>query len=73
MIIEVNHPDYGKTELNVERVIAICPLKRWILFENAYWPLSQTDFDKVAEAWRETFCEDLRYKQEDIKINFLKN
>lgn len=61
MIIEVNHPNYGKTELNVERVIAICPLKRWILFENVYWPLSQADFDKVAEAWREMFNEELNY------------
>lgn len=61
MIIEVNHPDYGKTELNVERVIAICPQKRWILFENVYWSLSQADFDKVAKAWRETFSEELNY------------
>ena len=62
MIIEVNHPTYGKTELNVERIIGICPQKRWILFEEVYWPLNEEDFLKVADAWRETFCEDLRYK-----------
>ena len=61
MIIEVNHPEYGKTKLNVERVIGICPQKRWILFESVYWPLSQADFDKVAETWREMFEEDLKY------------
>lgn len=61
MIIEVNHPEYGKTELNVERVIGICPQKRWILFESVYWPLSQADFDKVADAWREMFEEELKY------------
>ena len=61
MIVEVNHPEYGKTELNVERVIAICPLKRWILFENVSWPLSQADFDKVADAWRDMFDESLNF------------
>lgn len=61
MIIEVNHPEYGKTELNVERVIGVCPQKRWILFESVYWSLSQADFDKVAEAWREMFSEELNY------------
>lgn len=64
MIVEVNHPTYGKTELNVERVIAICPLKRWILFEDCYWPLEQADFDKVADAWREMFDEELKYKNQ---------
>lgn len=61
MVIEVNHPTYGKTELNVERVIGICPENRWILFEEVYWPLSKEDFDKVAEAWREMFSEELNY------------
>ena len=55
MVVEVNHPVYGITELNVERVIAICREKRWILFEDCYWPLSQEDFDKVAEKWRALF------------------
>jgi hypothetical protein len=58
MIIEVDHPTYGKTELNVERIIGICPQKRWILFEEVYWPLNQADFDKVADAWREIFDEE---------------
>lgn len=55
MIVEVNHPDYGKTEVAVEKIIAICPQKRWILFESVYWDLSQADFDRVAEAWRKVF------------------
>ena len=57
MIIEVNHPTYGKTEFDLKRVIGICPQKRWILFESVYWPLNQADFDKVAEVWREMFKE----------------
>lgn len=69
MIIEVNHPDYGKTELNVERVIAICPLRRWILFESVYWPLNQADFDKVAEAWREMFSYDRRTDQKGYSLS----
>ena len=55
MIVEINHPTYGKTEVAVVRIIAICPQKRWILFESVYWVLSQADFDKVAEAWKKVF------------------
>lgn len=61
MIIEVKHPTYGKTELNVERIIAICPEKKLVLFEDVYWPLSEEDFNKVADAWRETFSEELKF------------
>ena len=63
MIVEVNHPTYGKSELNVARVIAICPQKRWILFEDCYWPLNQADFDKVADVWRKMFDEELKCEE----------
>ena len=55
MIVKVKHDIYGETELNVSRVIAICPKKKWILFEDVYWPLSDEDFKKVADAWRQLF------------------
>jgi len=61
MIVEVNYPDYGKTELNIDRIVAICPQKRCILFDSVYWPLSQDDFDKVAKAWRAMFSKELNY------------
>ena len=59
MIVEVNHPIYGKTELNVARVIGICPHKNWVLFEQVYWPLNEADFIKVAQAWRELYSDQL--------------
>ena len=50
--VEVQSPCYGICELDVERVIAIVPEKRWILFESVYWKLDKENFDRVAEAWR---------------------
>ena len=55
MIVIVDHPVYGKTHLNVARVIAICPQKRWILFEEVYWELKESDYIKVAQAWQELY------------------
>lgn len=55
MIVEVNHRTYGKTELNIDRIIAICPEKKWILFEEVFWPLYEDDFNKVADEWRKRF------------------
>ena len=55
MVVKVKHDIYGETELNVSRVIAICPKKKWILFEDVYWPLSDEDFEKIADAWRQLF------------------
>jgi hypothetical protein len=52
-IVSVNHTRYGKTELNVERVIAVVPEKNMLLFEDVYWVLSEEDFDKVYEEWKE--------------------
>ena len=49
--VQVDHPHYGLVVLNVERVIAVCLEKRWLLFEDAYWQLNQEDFDKVCKAW----------------------
>ena len=62
MIVTVDHPIYGVTELNVERVIGICPAKRWILFERVWWELDEEDFQKVAEAWRELYDDNLIFK-----------
>lgn len=62
MIVTVNHPVYGVTELNVERVIAICPEKRRVLFERVVWELNEEDFQKVAEAWREMYDDNLVFK-----------
>lgn len=59
MIVEVNHPIYGKTELNVARVIGICPHKSWVLFEQVYWPLNEADFIKVAQVWRDLYSDQL--------------
>lgn len=55
MIVEINHPIYGRTELNVERVIAICPEINTLLFENIKWNLSEQDFNKVASIWRDLY------------------
>ena len=50
--VEVQSPCYGICVLDVERVIAIIPEKRWILFESVYGKLDKENFDKVAEVWR---------------------
>ena len=55
MILEVHHKVYGKCELNVSRVIALCPERKWILFEDTYWPLNDEDYSKVEEAFRKLF------------------
>lgn len=52
-IVSVNHKTYGKTELNVERVIAVVPEKNMLLFEDVCWVLIEEDFDKVYEAWKD--------------------
>jgi hypothetical protein len=51
-IVEVTHTTYGKTELNVDKVIAVCPKTCRILFDNVYWTLSKADFDKVYKVWK---------------------
>lgn len=50
--IKVKSPDYGYVELNVERVIAVSPYRRMLLFENIYWELDEENFDKVYEVWK---------------------
>ena len=52
-IVSVNHARYGKTELNVNHVIAVVPEKKMLLFEDVYWVLSEECFNKVYEAWKE--------------------
>ena len=50
-IIKVDEFHYGECELDVERVIALVPKKRMLLFERAYWELKQEDYDRVSEVW----------------------
>lgn len=51
--VTINVPPYGELELNVERVIAIVPIRRKIIFENYVWDLEPEDFGKVYVAWDE--------------------
>ena len=50
-IVTVTEAHYGVCELDVEKVIALVPESRKLLFEDVYWKLSQEDFDKVSEVW----------------------
>lgn len=50
-IVTVITPYYGECELDVNRIIALVPEKRELLFESTYWILNQEDFDKVYELW----------------------
>jgi len=51
-IVTITHPQYGECELDVDRVIAIVPKKRQLLFECVIWTLNDDDFCKVSEIWR---------------------
>lgn len=50
-IVTVTTPCYGECELDVNRVIALVPEKKLLVFESIYWKVSQEDFDKVSELW----------------------
>ena len=52
-IITVKESHYGVVVLDVDKVIALVPDKRMLLFESVYWILDQDDFDMVSEIWRE--------------------
>ena len=52
-IVTITHPLYGECELDVDKVIAIVPMKRQLLFEYAIWTLNDDDFYKVSEIWRD--------------------
>ena len=52
-IVIVKEKHYGVAVLDVDRVIALVPDKRMLLFESAYWTLDQDDFDMVSEIWHE--------------------
>ena len=52
-VITVTESHYGECELDVEKVIALVPKRSMLLFESTYWKLSDEDFRKVAEIWRE--------------------
>ena len=51
-IVTVKELHYGVCELDVNRVIALMPKARILIFESAFWTLNeQEDFDKVSELW----------------------
>lgn len=52
-IITVKESHYGVVELDVDKVIALVPEKRMLLFESVYWILDQEDFDAVSDMWHE--------------------
>jgi len=49
----VNEPHYGICWLDVDRVIALVPEKRWLLFEGVRWELDEHDFKKVSDVWHQ--------------------
>ena len=52
-IITVKESHYGVVVLDVDKVIALVPDKRMLLFESVYWILDQDDFVMVSDIWRE--------------------
>lgn len=58
-IVKVTEPSYGECELDVERVIALVPNKRKLLFEWTIWNLNQEDFDKVSKVWHKLKSKEL--------------
>lgn len=52
-IITIKESHYGVVELDVDKVIALVPDKRMLLFESVYWVLDQEDFDGVSMIWHE--------------------
>ena len=50
--VNVTHPNYGVTEVNVERIIAVIPDKRMVLFEDVYWDLDKENFEVLYKAWK---------------------
>lgn len=58
-VVKVSEAHYGECELDVERVIALVPDKRLLLFEGTYWELNQRDYDMVSEVW---------HKLKEIKV-----
>ena len=58
-IVKVDEFHYGECELDVERVIALVPKKRMLLFERAYWELKQEDYDRVSEVWHKLKSKEL--------------
>lgn len=56
-ILKVNDSFYGETEVNIERIVALVPNKKQILFEGVAWTLNEDDFNKVSDAWHELLDE----------------
>jgi hypothetical protein len=50
--VEVKQPDYGVVELNVDKIIAVSIYNSEIFFENIFWKLSDKEFQKVYQLWK---------------------
>lgn len=50
--VEVKQPDYGVVELNVDKIIAVNIYNSEIFFENIVWKLSDKEFQKVYQLWK---------------------
>ena len=50
--VEVKQPDYGAVELNVDKIIAVSIYNSEIFFENIVWKLSDKEFQKVYQLWK---------------------
>jgi len=50
--VEVKQPDYGVVELNVDKIIAVSIYNSEIFFENIVWKLSDKEFQKVYQLWK---------------------
>jgi hypothetical protein len=50
--VEVKQPDYGVVELNVDKIIAVSVYNSEIFFENIVWKLSDKEFQKVYQLWK---------------------
>lgn len=52
--MKIDYPTYGgEVELDIDRVIAIAPKMNGLIFEDTIWRLTQAEFIKAANAWRE--------------------
>ena len=57
IVIDVEFPNYGRVELNIDKVIAVVPSKNMILFDSVYWKLNDWDFDRFCKVWSE-YCKE---------------
>ena len=65
-ILKIKDSFYGETEVNIERIVALVPNKKQILFEGVAWTLNEDDFNKVSDAWHELLDKD--EKEDDTSV-----